>query len=126
LRAQVTGLQSSEKLDLQDVQGMVPYFASPKDEENYEAMRKEMNEHINLARWDEALELLNLMSQKAPLEKDGLLFRLYISYQFGDMDFAADAANIAWFFYQKEQDVADLCGDLWQAMANMIQREVTA
>lgn len=98
---------------LKDKNKLKQIFAENNNQEDFIIKKEKLDALILENQLEEALDVLNEISLNYPLSKDCLVYRIYLSFQFGDIEFAVDACNIALFFWGDSEEVLAISQDLF-------------
>lgn len=97
---------------LKDIKAIREIFSQSDNPDKYQADVEKIQDFILENQWEAALNLMNEVSANHPLSKECLYLRIYLSYQFGELEFAMDACNIALFFWKDDPDIQEIAQNL--------------
>lgn len=103
---------------LKDKNRIREVFSQSNNQADYDLKITEIDELISNNQFEEALDILNQLSGDYPLSKECLLYRIYLSFQFGDIGLAVDSCNIALFFWNDDQNIKDISKNLFNEINN--------
>lgn len=69
--------------------------------------------YINNNRLEQSISILQHILNKNILDREGLYFKMYISWEIGEKETAVETAEVAKVFYQDDEDMMIMCGDIF-------------
>jgi len=69
--------------------------------------------YINSNKLEQSISVLHHILNENILDREGLYFKMYISWQIGEIETAVETAEVARIFYQDDEDMMIMCGDIF-------------
>lgn len=101
---QITLLKQPEKLK--------EYLLNLTDRQMLDDWKEHLMHAMTEGNFDEAITALNEITVRFPLDREGLYFRIYLSYQIGDKEFARIMAEVAKLFWPDDEDIQIIYSDV--------------
>lgn len=96
--------------------GLRNYLRQYANENYLEQQKQQLFQALEQNDWPKVLEVLNAIAIEAPLDREGLYFRILLAYQTNDLVYAQMLADMALVFWAEDEDIQTICQDLYASV----------
>ncbi len=94
----------------------LPKIQTDKDKNKVNELKIKLNNFVSEGNFEDAVPIMVHILQNSILDREGLYFKMYISWQIGEKEIAVETAEVARVFWNDDPDILAICGDIFEAI----------